>query len=164
MTRRSKTRRWMCLWEKVNDLEPVSRNPDAFAFAARTAPFASSVFVPIGHLRQSGRVECRNSFRPNAIHVTARIQSQPHPESTRNGERSSPMTLRFRVFACNAHAAEPILTSWNCQFCGFQMRVNNGIVNALPPDRAAHLCALHRQTTSASERQKAEGASRTISI
>ncbi len=25
-----------------------------------------------------------------------------------------------------------------CQFCGFEMRVNNGIVNALPPDRATH--------------------------
>lgn len=25
-----------------------------------------------------------------------------------------------------------------CQFCGFEMRVNNGIVYALPPDRAAH--------------------------
>jgi SAM-dependent methyltransferase len=26
----------------------------------------------------------------------------------------------------------------NCQFCGLQMSVHNGIINALPPDRAAH--------------------------
>jgi hypothetical protein len=34
----------------VNDLEPMSRNPDAFAAPARTAAFASSVFVPIEQL------------------------------------------------------------------------------------------------------------------
>lgn len=38
------------LWEDVNDLEPVSRNPDAFASPARNAPLASSVIVPIGQL------------------------------------------------------------------------------------------------------------------
>ncbi len=38
------------LWEKVNDLEPVRRNPDAFASTARSAPAASSFFVPIGQL------------------------------------------------------------------------------------------------------------------
>jgi radical SAM superfamily enzyme YgiQ (UPF0313 family) len=38
------------LWEKVDALEPVSRNPDAFASPARYAPVASSAFVPIGQL------------------------------------------------------------------------------------------------------------------
>jgi anaerobic magnesium-protoporphyrin IX monomethyl ester cyclase len=38
------------LWEKVNDLEPVSRNPDAFGSTARNAPVSSSFFVPIGEL------------------------------------------------------------------------------------------------------------------
>jgi anaerobic magnesium-protoporphyrin IX monomethyl ester cyclase len=38
------------MWGMVDDLEPVSRNPDAFAAPARTAAFASSVFVPIQQL------------------------------------------------------------------------------------------------------------------
>ncbi len=38
------------LWDKVNGLEPVSRNPDALALPARNASVASSVFVPIGQL------------------------------------------------------------------------------------------------------------------
>ncbi len=38
------------LWSKVNDLEAVSQNPDAFASPAINAAFASSVFVPIGEL------------------------------------------------------------------------------------------------------------------
>lgn len=42
--------RLAALWGKVNDLEPVSRESDAFVFPARTAGFASSVFVPVGEL------------------------------------------------------------------------------------------------------------------
>ncbi len=38
------------LWKTVNDLEPVSHNPDAFASPARNVPAASSAFVPIGQL------------------------------------------------------------------------------------------------------------------
>jgi anaerobic magnesium-protoporphyrin IX monomethyl ester cyclase len=38
------------MWGKVKDLEPVRRNPDAFASPARSAPVVSSVFVPIGQL------------------------------------------------------------------------------------------------------------------
>jgi anaerobic magnesium-protoporphyrin IX monomethyl ester cyclase len=38
------------MWERVKDLEPVRRNPDVFASPARSAPVASSVFVPIGQL------------------------------------------------------------------------------------------------------------------
>lgn len=38
------------LWEKVNELEPERRNPNAFGAPARDAPIASSVFVPIGQL------------------------------------------------------------------------------------------------------------------
>jgi radical SAM superfamily enzyme YgiQ (UPF0313 family) len=38
------------LWERVEDLEPVRRNPEAFASAARSAPAVSSVFVPIEQL------------------------------------------------------------------------------------------------------------------
>jgi len=38
------------LWERVEDLEPVRRNPEAFASPQRSAPVASSVFVPIEHL------------------------------------------------------------------------------------------------------------------
>jgi radical SAM superfamily enzyme YgiQ (UPF0313 family) len=42
--------RLAALWGKVNDLEPVSRESDAFVFPARTAGFGSSVFVPVGEL------------------------------------------------------------------------------------------------------------------
>jgi radical SAM superfamily enzyme YgiQ (UPF0313 family) len=38
------------LWQKVNDIEPVSRNSEAFATPAKTAPVASSFFVPIAQL------------------------------------------------------------------------------------------------------------------
>jgi hypothetical protein len=38
------------LWERVEELEPVRRNPEAFASSARSAPAPSSVFVPIEHL------------------------------------------------------------------------------------------------------------------
>jgi radical SAM superfamily enzyme YgiQ (UPF0313 family) len=38
------------LWRKVNDLEPVSRNPGAFASPARNAPVPSSAFVSIAQL------------------------------------------------------------------------------------------------------------------
>jgi radical SAM superfamily enzyme YgiQ (UPF0313 family) len=38
------------MWEVVNTLEPLSRNPDAFAFAPITAPVATSFFVPIERL------------------------------------------------------------------------------------------------------------------
>ena len=40
------------LWEKVEDLEPVKRNPDAFASPAKNSPVASSVFVPLEQLAQ----------------------------------------------------------------------------------------------------------------
>jgi radical SAM superfamily enzyme YgiQ (UPF0313 family) len=38
------------LWDKVNHLELVSRNPDALVSSIRNEPVASSAFVPIGHL------------------------------------------------------------------------------------------------------------------
>ena len=38
------------LWERVNDIEPLSRNPDAFTSPANDAPVSSSFFVPIGQL------------------------------------------------------------------------------------------------------------------
>jgi len=38
------------LWGLVNDLEPVSRDPEAFSFEAHASAFASSAFVPIGQL------------------------------------------------------------------------------------------------------------------
>jgi radical SAM superfamily enzyme YgiQ (UPF0313 family) len=38
------------LWKNVYDLEPASRNPDAFASPARNIPVATSAFVPIGQL------------------------------------------------------------------------------------------------------------------
>jgi radical SAM superfamily enzyme YgiQ (UPF0313 family) len=37
-------------WGNVDNLEPVSQNPDAFASPAENAAFAPSVFVPIGEL------------------------------------------------------------------------------------------------------------------
>jgi radical SAM superfamily enzyme YgiQ (UPF0313 family) len=37
-------------WDKVDNLEPVSQNPDAFVPPARNAAFASAVFVPIEEL------------------------------------------------------------------------------------------------------------------
>jgi anaerobic magnesium-protoporphyrin IX monomethyl ester cyclase len=44
------------LWQKVNDLEPVSRNPEALVSSIKHEPVASSHFVPIGllgHLRSA---------------------------------------------------------------------------------------------------------------
>jgi radical SAM superfamily enzyme YgiQ (UPF0313 family) len=38
------------LWDRVKDLEPASRNPDAFSSPARDVAFASSVLVRIGEL------------------------------------------------------------------------------------------------------------------
>jgi radical SAM superfamily enzyme YgiQ (UPF0313 family) len=38
------------LWQLVCELEPVSRDPDAFEFASGASAFASTVFVPIGQL------------------------------------------------------------------------------------------------------------------
>jgi radical SAM superfamily enzyme YgiQ (UPF0313 family) len=38
------------LWDKVNDLETVSRNQDAFVAPAKNAAVASTFFVPIGEL------------------------------------------------------------------------------------------------------------------
>jgi SAM-dependent methyltransferase len=32
----------------------------------------------------------------------------------------------------------------NCEFCGFQMSLHDGIINALPPDRAAHFARFMR--------------------
>jgi anaerobic magnesium-protoporphyrin IX monomethyl ester cyclase len=40
------------LWEDVNDLEPVSRNPDAFTSSANNVPVSPAFFVPIGQLAQ----------------------------------------------------------------------------------------------------------------
>jgi anaerobic magnesium-protoporphyrin IX monomethyl ester cyclase len=37
-------------WERVNELEPLSRNPKAFAFASRDTSVASSGFVPVGQV------------------------------------------------------------------------------------------------------------------
>jgi len=38
------------LWALVDELELVSRDPDAFTFAAETSAFASTDFVPVGQL------------------------------------------------------------------------------------------------------------------
>jgi anaerobic magnesium-protoporphyrin IX monomethyl ester cyclase len=38
------------LWDRVDEIEPASRNRDAFTFSARNAPVGSSSFVPIGQL------------------------------------------------------------------------------------------------------------------
>jgi anaerobic magnesium-protoporphyrin IX monomethyl ester cyclase len=38
------------LWSRVNELEPVSRDADAFIFPDAPAPFASSTFIPIEEL------------------------------------------------------------------------------------------------------------------
>jgi radical SAM superfamily enzyme YgiQ (UPF0313 family) len=38
------------LWENVNDLEPVSRNKNAFASPGNNAPLGATFFVPIGQL------------------------------------------------------------------------------------------------------------------
>jgi radical SAM superfamily enzyme YgiQ (UPF0313 family) len=38
------------MWEIVNNLEPVNRNPDAFVSSARTAPDSTSFLVPIEQL------------------------------------------------------------------------------------------------------------------
>jgi len=38
------------LWEKVNDLELASRNPNALVSSIRNEPVASSAFIPIGQL------------------------------------------------------------------------------------------------------------------
>jgi hypothetical protein len=41
--------------------------------------------------------------------------------------------VRLQCPRCRAN-----IDKLDCQFCGLQMPVDNGIVNALPPDRAAH--------------------------
>ncbi|MFZ0301685.1 MAG: class I SAM-dependent methyltransferase [Terracidiphilus sp.] len=41
--------------------------------------------------------------------------------------------VRLQCPRCKASIAQ-----LNCQFCGLEMVVQNGIINALPPDRAAH--------------------------
>ena len=38
------------LWGLVNELEPISRDPEAFSFEAHESTFASTAFVPIGQL------------------------------------------------------------------------------------------------------------------
>jgi len=38
------------LWSKVNELEPVSRDPDAFSFQSYTSALVRSAFVPVGQL------------------------------------------------------------------------------------------------------------------
>jgi SAM-dependent methyltransferase len=43
------------------------------------------------------------------------------------------LAVRLRCTRCKAN-----IDQLDCQFCGLQMAVDNGIVNALPPDRAAH--------------------------
>jgi radical SAM superfamily enzyme YgiQ (UPF0313 family) len=42
--------RTSALWENVKELEPVSRNPNAFASPANNAPVGPTFFVPIGQL------------------------------------------------------------------------------------------------------------------
>jgi radical SAM superfamily enzyme YgiQ (UPF0313 family) len=41
------------LWEKVTDLEPVSRNPDKFALPTVNATARPAFFVPVGQLAQT---------------------------------------------------------------------------------------------------------------
>src|ERR1700677_3764527 len=43
------------------------------------------------------------------------------------------LNARLQCPRCRAN-----LDGLKCEFCGFAMRVNHGIVHALPPDRAAH--------------------------
>ncbi len=43
------------LWRNVSDLEPVSREPDAFSFQEETPAFTSSVFVPVAELTPARR-------------------------------------------------------------------------------------------------------------
>ena len=38
------------LWRGVNELEPISRNPNALASSVKAAAFAPSAFVPVGEL------------------------------------------------------------------------------------------------------------------
>ncbi len=49
VTRETKTR-IDALWHLVSELEPVSRDPDAFEFAAENSAFSSTVYVPVGQL------------------------------------------------------------------------------------------------------------------
>lgn len=45
----------------------------------------------------------------------------------------APLGIRLQCPRCKANNDK-----LECQFCGFQMQLENGIVNALPPDRATH--------------------------
>jgi radical SAM superfamily enzyme YgiQ (UPF0313 family) len=48
-TRETETR--ICaLWRRVNELEPISRDPNALVSSVKTAAFAPSAFVPVGQL------------------------------------------------------------------------------------------------------------------
>jgi radical SAM superfamily enzyme YgiQ (UPF0313 family) len=44
------------LWQKVNELEPVSRDEDAFTFSEKAVPLASSAFVPVEQVAFFGEV------------------------------------------------------------------------------------------------------------
>jgi SAM-dependent methyltransferase len=56
-------------------------------------------------------------------------------EGTRSFVSDAPALpgVRLQCPRCRAN-----INKLECQFCGLQMSVDNGIVNALPPDRAAH--------------------------
>jgi ubiquinone/menaquinone biosynthesis C-methylase UbiE len=48
-------------------------------------------------------------------------------------DETAPMDVRLQCPRCRAN-----IDKLECQFCGLEMRLNNGIVYALPPDRATH--------------------------
>jgi SAM-dependent methyltransferase len=72
-----------------------------------------------------------------SIRVAARTNSTTAEEykETRTliSDASPFLGVRPQCPRCRAN-----INLWDCQFCGLQMPVENGIVKALPPDRTAH--------------------------
>jgi len=79
----------------------------------------------------------RESLSTGRIHVAARFNAaqsaEPHGLRGFISDASAFQGVRPQCPRCRAN-----INQLECQFCGLQMAGNDGVVNALPPDRAAH--------------------------
>jgi ubiquinone/menaquinone biosynthesis C-methylase UbiE len=75
-----------------------------------------------------------------------RVRVSARPNAAASGEYKGMSTLTsdanaFQGVRPQCPRCKANINRLNCQFCGLQMPVHNGIVNALPPDRAAHFAS-----------------------
>ena len=130
---------------KVNELEPVSRDPDAFSFQRYSACVSHLLFLcPSGNWRPSGRVECRANSHGRSRAQQKRLHTSNSVDA--NGIENTPFrsSRPFRASVRNVHGASQISIDSNANSADSKCAVNNGIVNALPPDRAAHFARFIR--------------------